>query len=73
MSSVPASAIWSIIVPCVLLSPMLAFLLAIAVEILIGSLVEAGAPAFLAVVATGAGGLFLIRKLRPQAGASAET
>ena len=73
MSSVPTWAIWLIIVPCVLLSPALAFLLAIAIEILIGCLMDAGAPALLALIIVGAGGLFLFRKLRPQSGASAET
>ncbi len=75
MSSLPTWAIWSIIVPAVLLSPALAFLLAIAAEILIGSLVDAGAPALLALIIVAAGGLFLRRKLRayPQGGASAET
>jgi len=52
---------------------MLALLLAIAVEILVGSLVEAGAPAFVAIVAAGVGGLFLFRKLHPHGEASAET
>jgi hypothetical protein len=57
-------------VPCVLLSPMIALLLAIAIEIVV--LPDAGAPALLVVV--GAGGLFLLRKLRahPQRGVSAE-
>jgi hypothetical protein len=55
MSSIPTWAIWSIIVPCVLLSPALAFLLATAVEIQIGCLVDAGAPALLALIIAGAG------------------
>jgi hypothetical protein len=63
MSSVPTWAFWSIIVPCILLSPALAFLLAIAVEILVGCLMDAGAPALL-LVGAGAGGLLLFRKLR---------
>jgi hypothetical protein len=46
-------------VPCVVLSPMLAFLLAIVIEILIGFLVDAGAPALLALITAGASGLFL--------------
>jgi len=63
MSCVPTWAFWSIIVPCILLSPVLAFLLAIAVEILVGCLVDAGAPALL-LVGAGASGLLLSRKLR---------
>ena len=41
--SVPIWAMWSVAV-AVLLSPVLAFLMAIAVEILIGSLMDAGLP-----------------------------
>jgi hypothetical protein len=73
MGSLPTWAVWGVVVACVLLSPVLAILLAIAVEILIDALVEAGAPAFFALVAAAAGGRFLIRKLRPHGGASAET
>ena len=58
-----------IIAVAVLLSPVLAFLMAIAVEILIGLLVEAGAPVLPALVATGAIGWLLFRKRcrRPEA------
>jgi hypothetical protein len=35
MSSIPTWAVWAIVVPLVLLSPVLAFLLAIAAEIVI--------------------------------------
>jgi hypothetical protein len=73
MDSLPAWAMWGVVVPCVLLSPVIAILLAIAIEILIGCLMDAGAPALLALIIAGAGGLFLLRKLRPQGGASAET
>jgi len=62
MSSVPAWAVWSIIVPCVLLSPVIAFSLAIAAEIMIGALVDAGPPA-LALLGAGVGGLTLVRRL----------
>jgi hypothetical protein len=62
MDSVPTWAGWSLIAAGVLLSPVLAFLLAIAVEILVVSVVEAGAPAFALVGA--AGGLFVLHKLR---------
>ena len=51
----------------------IALLLAIAIEIVVSSLVDAGAPALLVVVGAGTGGLFLFRKLRPQGGPSAET
>jgi predicted lysophospholipase L1 biosynthesis ABC-type transport system permease subunit len=54
----------SIIAAVVLLSPIFAFLMAIAVEILIGSLMAAGVPAFLAVVVAGAIGWSLLHKLR---------
>jgi hypothetical protein len=54
----------SIITVVVLLSPVLAFLMAIVVEILIGLLVEAGAPISPALVTTGVGGWLLFRKLR---------
>jgi hypothetical protein len=54
----------SIITVAVLLSPVLAFLMAIAVEILIGLLIEAGEPALPALVVTGAIGWPLFRKLR---------
>jgi hypothetical protein len=63
MSSVPTWAFWSIIGPCILLSPVLAFLLAIAVEILIGCLVDAGPPALL-LVGAGAISVVLYRKMR---------
>ena len=43
---------------------VVAFLMAIAVEILIGSLIEADVPAVLAVVVAGAIGWFLFHKLR---------
>lgn len=62
MDSVPSWAGWSLIAAGVLLSPVLAFLLAIAVEILVVSLLEAGAPAFALVGAAGA--LIVLRKLR---------
>lgn len=57
MESLPTWAVWGVVVPCVVLSPVIAFLLAVAIEILIGSLVDAGAPALL--IIAGAGGLFL--------------
>jgi len=63
MSSLPIWAFWSIIVAGVLLSPALAFLLAVAIEVLIGCLVDAGMPALL-MVGAGVGGLLLFRKLR---------
>jgi hypothetical protein len=44
---------------------VIAFFLAIAVEIVVGSLVDAGAPALL-VVGAGAGTLLLFRKLSVQ-------
>jgi len=46
----------SILAAAALLSPALALLMFLAVEIVIGLLVDVGAPALLAVVAAGAGG-----------------
>jgi hypothetical protein len=67
MRNLPTWAIWSIAVACVL-SPVLAFLGAIAVEILIGVLKDAGMLQLLLLVAIGAIGWPLLRKL---AGAAA--
>jgi hypothetical protein len=58
----------SLIMVAVLLSPVLAFLIAIALEILIGLLVEAGAPVLPALIAAGAIGWLLFRKLRRRPG-----
>ena len=63
MSSLPTWQ-FSIIAAVVLLSPVFAFLMAIAIEILIGALIEAGVPALLAVVVAGAIGWLLFHKLR---------
>jgi len=60
--SLPAWAQLSIIVAALLLSPVLAFLAAIAVEIVIGILVEAGVP-LLPAFASGVIGWVLLRKL----------
>jgi hypothetical protein len=48
----------------ILLSPMFAFLMALVVEILIGLLKDGGVPALLTLVAAGAIGGFLLRRLR---------
>jgi uncharacterized membrane protein len=71
MNSLPTCAMWSIIAGAVL-SPVLAFLMAIAVEIFIGVLKDAGILEFLAV---GAISWLLLRKLRvrPCGSASVET
>lgn len=63
MSGLPTWAIWSIIAVPALLSPVLAFLLAIAVAILIGALKDAGVPALLATCAALLTGWLLARKL----------
>jgi hypothetical protein len=55
-----------LITGAILLSPVFAFLMAIAVEILIGSLIEAGVPALLALIVAGAIGGFLFRRLWPR-------
>ena len=54
----------SIITVAVLLSPMLAFLMAIVVEVLIYSLMAAGVPLLLTGVVAGAIGWSLFHKLR---------
>jgi uncharacterized membrane protein len=71
MNSLPTCAMWSIIAGAVL-SKILAFLMAIAVEIFIGVLKDAGILEFLAV---GAISWLLLRKLRvrPRGSASVET
>ena len=68
MRNLPAWAPLAMITVAVLLSPVLALLMAIAVEILIGLLGEAGEPALPALVATGAIGWPLFRKLRRRPG-----
>ncbi len=67
MRSIPVSAQLSVLAAAGLLSPALAFLMVFAVEIVIGLLVDAGAPAFLA-LAAGAVGWLLLRKLRRRQG-----
>ena len=52
------------IVAALLLSPVLAFLMALVVDIVIGFLNDGSVPAFLVLVAAGAIGGFLFRKLR---------
>ena len=63
MSSVPSWAAGSVIHAAVLLSPVFAFLMAIAAEILIDLLIEA--PALLALAAAGVIGWSLRRKRWP--------
>ena len=65
----------SIITVVILLSPMLAFLMAIGVEILIDSLMAAGVPVLLIGVVAGAIGWSLFHKLwfRPRKRAAVET
>jgi hypothetical protein len=64
MRSFPTWARLSVVATVVLLSPVLAFLMAIAVEIFIGILVEASLPALIVLVAAGAIGWSLLRRLR---------
>ena len=72
VSSLPTWAIWWIAVTTVL-SPVLAFLTAIAVETLIGALMDAGLAAFLAIAVAGVLGwlLFRVRSPRQRGRASA--
>jgi hypothetical protein len=74
VSNLPTWVIWSIVVAAVL-SPVLAFLMAIVVEILIGALLDAGILPFLALATAGAVGSPLLRKLwaRPRERASVKT
>jgi predicted signal transduction protein with EAL and GGDEF domain len=65
MDSLPTWAGWSVISAVLLLSPALAFLIVIAIEILIDLLMEVGVPALLA-AAVGAIGWFLFRKMPPR-------
>jgi hypothetical protein len=65
MSSLRTWPAWSVITAVLLFSPALAFLLVMAVEILIDLLTEVGPPAPLA-VAAGAFGYFLFRKMSPR-------
>jgi hypothetical protein len=70
MSSLPTWAIWSIAAAAVL-SPVLAFLTVIAVEILIDFLMEVGVPALLAFIVVSALSCSLFRKLRVRSHGSA--
>jgi hypothetical protein len=72
MSSLPTWAVWSIVVPLVLLSPVIAFLLAIMAEILVFALVDAGAPA-LVLLGAGVSGLVLFRRIWPASQRAAST
>ena len=73
MHSLPSWAIWSIAVTA-LLSPVLALLIAIVLEILIGALIDADVLPLFALVAAGAIGAVQFRRqwVRPR-GATVET
>jgi hypothetical protein len=62
MKSLPTWAVWSIVAPLALLSPVIAVLLAIASDAVICEIVDAGAPADAALAAV-AGLLILWRKV----------
>jgi hypothetical protein len=68
MTNLPSWVKLSIIASAVLLSSALAFLAAMAVEISIGLLMEAGLPTCVALLATGVvgGSLFYKLRVRPQ-------
>jgi hypothetical protein len=66
MDNLPTWAVWGVVVPLVLLSPVIMFLLAVTIESLIWALVDAGAPAG-AALATVAGALIVWRKARLRA------
>ena len=63
MARLPAWTMWTVIVACVLLSPVLAFLSAIAAEIVLGVLQDAGVLKFVALMAAGAVGWSWCQKL----------
>ena len=69
VSSLPTWAIWSIAAAAVL-SPLLAFLMAIAVEVLIGALMDAGMSVLLPLAVGSALGWLLLR-LRSRSGGKA--
>jgi hypothetical protein len=64
MNSLPGWAKWSIIVAGVLLSPALAFLLAVAVAVLLGVMKEAGVTASVVAIGTGSIAYLGVRRLR---------
>ena len=66
MNSLPTWAVWGVVVPLVLLSPVIMFLLAVTIESLIWALVDVGAPAGAALAAV-AGLLILWRRVRVRA------
>jgi hypothetical protein len=63
MNSLPTWAVWGVVVPLVLLSPVIALLLAIVGDGLICAIVDVGAPAGAALAAL-ASPLILWRKVR---------
>jgi hypothetical protein len=71
MSILPTWAMWSIAAAVVLLSPVLAFLMAIAAEILIDLLMVAGAPTLIGLaIAVGIGWFLCCKLLRMNEGRS---
>jgi hypothetical protein len=69
MDRLSAWAWWTITGGILLLSPLVAFLLAVLVEILIGFLMQGGAPAILILAASMFGGLAVRKRwTRPQDG-----
>jgi Gpi18-like mannosyltransferase len=62
--------VWWTIAGGILLSPVFAFLLAVAVEILIGVLTQGGVPALLVLAAAVISGSLLFRKRRTRARAA---
>ncbi len=66
MRSLPTRSVWGVVVPLVLLSPVLAFLLALAAEAMVVALHDAPVPVGVT-LACGGGVLFLFRRLRRRA------
>jgi hypothetical protein len=68
MNTLPSWVQCLIIAALVLLSPALAFLVALAVAMVIGLLKDAGAPVAVAIAASSATGYLLVRRLRAAPG-----
>ena len=66
MHKLPTWAVWSIIPATVVLVPVVAFLTAIAIAMLLGALKEAGVPTLVALAEAGVIGCLLVRKRRVQ-------
>jgi hypothetical protein len=62
MGSLPIWAVWSMIPGAAVLTPVLAFLMAVVTAGILGVLREAGVPTVLALAATGISGCLLVHR-----------